>query len=112
MVLMIQSELCPEDGLELLKRAALETTTDLAALVAAASVWANPKVHSVLKANGGFGLWYPATRRYRKGVNERKGQILGGIRLDDNTYANYALEERPSSRSPCLPKLFCVPYLA
>ena len=92
MVLMLPQDLCPEDGLQLLEMAERETTTDLAALVAAASVWANPKIHDILKANGRFGLWYPATRRYRKGATERKGQILDGIRLDDNTYANYALK--------------------
>jgi hypothetical protein len=85
MVLMIPLALSPEDGLKLLEMAERETTTDLAALVAAASVWANPEIHETLKANGKSGLWYPATRRYRKGTTERKGQILDGIRLNDNT---------------------------
>jgi len=91
MVCMAPPELSPKDGLQLLEMAERETSMDLAALVAAASVWANPKVHEMLKANGGVGPWYPATRRYGKGA-ERKGDVLEGIRLDDNTYANYALK--------------------
>jgi hypothetical protein len=92
MVLMTPLDLCPDDGLVLLKNAEAETTTDLPALVAAASVWANPKVHELLMANDGLGLWYPAMRRYRKGANERKGGKLHGVTLDDNTYANFALK--------------------
>ena len=34
----------------------------------------------------------PNTRRYRAGKNEKKGQIVDEIRLDDNTYANYAIK--------------------
>jgi hypothetical protein len=82
----------PADGLVLLLAAERATGTDVVGLVAAAAVWANPLVHSELLAKNPLGLWYPGLRRYRKGAGERKGQVIGDIRLDDNTYANFALK--------------------
>ena len=83
----------PADGLMLLLTAEQATGIDLVTLVAAASVWANPAVHSSLIAKNPLRLWYPRLRRCRKGAGERKGQVIEGVRLDDNTYANFALKD-------------------
>ena len=82
----------PADGLVVLLAAEQATNTDVVALVAAAAVWANPLVHTELLTKNPLGLWYPGLRRYRKGAGEKKGQVIGGVRLDDNTYANFALK--------------------
>jgi hypothetical protein len=82
----------PADGLALLLAAEQATGTDVVALVAAAAVWANPLVHSELLTKNPLGLWYPGLRRCRKGADEKKGQVVGGVRLDDNTYASFALK--------------------
>jgi len=83
----------PGDGLVLLLAAEQATGIDLVTLVAAASVWAHPLVHSRLMAKNPLGLWYPGVRRYRNGAGEKKGQVVEGVRLDDNTYANFALKD-------------------
>ncbi len=86
------SSAAPADGLVVLLAAEQATGTDVVALVAAAAVWANPSVHSELLKKRSLGLWYPGLRRYRKGAGEKKGQVVEGVRLDDNTYANSALK--------------------
>jgi hypothetical protein len=88
----VSADVCPPDGFALLRVAEQETGTDLAAFLAAATVWANPRVHAVLLRSDPLGLWYPGTRRYKRGAGERRGQVIDGIRLDDNTYANFALK--------------------
>lgn len=62
----------------------------LPALIASTTIWASPGVVQALEADGG--CWYPGTRRYRVGAGEKKGEIKDGVRLDDNTYANYAIK--------------------
>ncbi len=62
-------------------------------LVAACSLWASPEVFGRLLDENGFGAWYPGVRRARDADGEVRGTIKGGIRLDDNTYANRALKQ-------------------
>jgi hypothetical protein len=81
------------DGNEILEQALESLEIDLASLIASASIWANPEVFSILKSDNSFGTYYPNTRRYKKGKGEEKGEIINGIRLDDNTYANFAIKK-------------------
>lgn len=46
--------------------------------------------------------WYPNTRRCRTGQGERRGQILDGVKLDDNTYANQAIKRAVGIPDNCL----------
>ena len=63
----------------------------LSVLVAETAIWANPAAHRILMAENGTGCFFPYTRRLSKG--EKKGAVVEGIRLDDNTYANHAIKQ-------------------
>src|SRR5437867_891484 len=78
---------------DLLEEVCRELGIDLAMLVAGACLWANPGVHRLLAATTEGIAWYPKTRRYRAGDGEKKGQSLGDVYLDDNTYANSAIKQ-------------------
>lgn len=80
------------DGYKILNEALLNLKIDLTALVAATGLWANPEVHETLVRNSGHGAWNPGVRRFKKGKGEKKGDIVKGNKLDDNTYANYAIK--------------------
>jgi len=43
---------------------------------------------------------FQKVRRGRMGQGEQRGQILDGIRLDDNSYANVALKRALGKTSP------------
>ena len=66
----------------------------LTTILAKTTLWANPKVYKLLVEhnNDRSGTWYPGVRRYNKSKGEKKGSI-NGIRLDDNTYANYGIKK-------------------
>ena len=65
---------------------------DLSKLIALASIWIDPKVVENLAPVGG--VWYPQHRRANLGLRfegnpvEKVGQVIDGITLDSNTYAN------------------------
>lgn len=63
----------------------------LEAIVAETAIWANPSLHRELLEAGNIAL-YPNVRRARAGKGERRGDIKGIERLDDNTYANNAIK--------------------
>jgi hypothetical protein len=65
---------------------------DLGALVAATGIWANPDVFKLLKIENTFGVWYQNVRRAAQKRGEKKGEEINGVRMDDNTYANFAIE--------------------
>ena len=81
------------DGSVILAEAREALNIDLTRLVAGCSIWVNPDVFSRVAALNQNAVWYPDTRRARAGkVDEIKGKISqGGIKFDDNTYANYAI---------------------
>ena len=81
------------DGIAMLKEAATHLRIHLSDLVAATSLWANPEVHSTLVAENGTGSFFPNMRRCRPGAGERRGQLIGVERLDDNSYANHAIKQ-------------------
>ena len=78
------------DGSSLLKEAAKKHGINLSVLVAETSLWANPEVHRQLLKDNKNGAFYPNVRRAKKG--EGIETLVGGVRLDGNTYANYAIK--------------------
>ena len=87
------------NGLEILREATERLGVHLSVLVAETSLWANPEVHKRLLAENGTAAYFPNVRRYRRGTGERKGQMLGVERLDDNSYANHAIKQAIGTRS-------------
>jgi hypothetical protein len=77
-------------GNEELAKAAKKLNIDLTRLVAETSIWASPEFCEQLKQKNGEVVYYPNVRRGRN--NETKGDIINGIRIDDNTYANVAIK--------------------
>lgn len=77
---------------ELLTEAAVRHGIQLEVLVAETGLWANPEVHlRVARAPGGP-PFFPNRRRYRAGQGEARGQKIGCVVLDDNSYANIAIK--------------------
>ena len=64
----------------------------LSVLVADTGLWANPDFHQRLVRDTGSAAMFPKVRRARIGQGEQRGQIIQGIRLDDNSYANVAIK--------------------
>ena len=83
----------PYDGSKMLLDAATMHGIRLSLLVAETGLWANPDVHNRLVEKTGSAARYPNVRRVRVGRGERRGQVVDGIRMDDNTYANRAIKE-------------------
>jgi len=83
------------DAAKTLREATKRHKIHLSLLVAETSLWVNPEVYNKLFYENSSGAWYPWVRR-SKAKGEKKGQIKGKgkdkVRLDDNTYANYALK--------------------
>ena len=80
------------DGVAMLRDAATRHGICLSTLVAETGLWAHPEVHKKLLAVGGSAAVYPNCRRARAGQGERRGQHVGNLKLDDNTYANNAIK--------------------
>lgn len=78
------------DALDLLRSASNKHGIHLSVLVAETGVWASPQVFEYLAAENGTGCYFPNTRRYRAGAGEKPSQVLDGVRLDNNSYANHA----------------------
>lgn len=76
---------------EMLIEAAKRHQIDLSVLVAETSLWAHPDVHTRLLRDTGCAAMFPKSRR-KRGRGETRGQIIDGIRLDDNTAANRAIK--------------------
>ena len=64
----------------------------LSLLVADTSVWAHPEFHRRIMRNTGSAATFPNVRRARISQGERRGQVVDGVRLDDNSYANVAIK--------------------
>lgn len=77
----------------------------LSLLVAETGLWAHPAVHQRLLAENGTGAVFSHCRRARR--EERRGTVVDGVRLDDNTYANTAIK-----RALGLPRAKIVGYHA
>lgn len=89
------------DG-DLLVAAAVERLgIDLSSLLAETAIWASPEVFQLLKSENAHATWYPMARRAYEKRGEKKGQRVGDVRLDDNTYANVAIK-RAVGRTGCI----------
>lgn len=77
---------------ELLLKAVHRHEIHLSLLVADTGLWANPDFHSRLVADTGSAAMFPMVRRARIGQGEKRGDIIDGVRFDDNTYANVAIK--------------------
>lgn len=75
---------------ELLSSAVERHQIHLSLLVADTSLWAHPVVHERLLQETGCVAMSPHTRRARAG--EQQGEVVDGIRLDSNNYANVAIK--------------------
>jgi hypothetical protein len=80
------------DGNNILTNVLQSLDIDLANLIAQVSIWADSKTFDYLKHENGLGVFYPKTRRFRVGQDEKVNQIVDGIRLDHNSYANTAIK--------------------
>lgn len=80
----------------LVEQATAELEISLADLIALASIWVSPEVYRVLEGAGG--VWYRDRRRANLGLRvnakpvEAVGQVIDGVTLDSNTYANVAFK--------------------
>lgn len=85
------------DGDLVLAEALKQLDINLSLLIAETSIWAHP---DIVKEKP---VWFPNTRRGRK--NEKRGTIIDGIYIDDNTKANYAIKQackvQPKNFSVC-----------
>jgi hypothetical protein len=64
----------------------------LSLLVADTGLWVNAEFHNRLVRDTGSAAMFPKVRRARIGQGERRGQIVDGVRFDDNSYANVAIK--------------------
>lgn len=75
---------------ELLRESVERHEIHLSVLVADTGIWSNPAVHQRLLAQTGEAAMTPGVRRARAG--EQSGDVIDGVRLDNNTYANVAIK--------------------
>ena len=81
------------DASDLLKEAVERRKIHMSLLVADTALWASPEFHQRLLRETESVALFPNVRRARLGQGERRGQIVdGGVRLDDNSYANLAIK--------------------
>jgi hypothetical protein len=79
------------DASKLLLEAVERHKIHLSLLVADTGFWVNPEFHKRLVQDTGSVAVFPKVRRAR-GQSEQRGQIVDGVQLDDNTYANIAIK--------------------
>lgn len=77
---------------ELLIEALRRHDIHLSLLVADTGLWVNPAFHARLTSDTGSCAVFPNVRRARIGQGEKRGQVVEGIRFDDNSYANLAIK--------------------
>jgi hypothetical protein len=79
------------DASKLLLEAVERHKIHLSLLVADTGFWVSPEFHKRLLQDTGSAAVFPKVRRAR-GQGEQRGQIVDGVQLDDNTYANIAIK--------------------
>lgn len=77
---------------ELLHEALRRHDIHLSVLVADTGLWVNPEFHGRLLRDTGSAAVFPKVRRARIGQGEQVGQIIDGVRMDSNNYANVAIK--------------------
>lgn len=78
------------NGSEEVTKALEKLDFDLVSLIAETSIWADPEYCINLKRNTGSVTMNPKCRRGR--TEEKRGDKIDGITIDDNTYANNAIK--------------------
>jgi hypothetical protein len=87
-------------GDEVLGKAANELGIDLVRLVAKAAIWADPNVVRARREIHPHAALFSDYRRGKKG--EKRGDVINGERIDDNTKANLAIKIAVfGSTKPC-----------
>ncbi|CDX00848.1 Hypothetical protein DPCES_0961 [Desulfitobacterium hafniense] len=81
------------DAATFLRESAIRNKVSFATLIAETSIWANPTLVEMLNESTGSPVWYPNTRRGRLAQGEKRGNVIDGIKIDDNTYANNAIKQ-------------------
>jgi hypothetical protein len=79
------------NGDDLLASGTARLGVKLPALVAGCSLWAHPRVFQERRKLDPSGAWFPNTRRARN--DEKRGEVVNGITLDDNSKANQAIKK-------------------
>ena len=79
------------NGDDLLASGTARLGVKLPALVASCGLWAHPRVFQECRKLDPNGAWFPNTRRARK--DEKRGEVVNGITLDDNSKANQAIKK-------------------
>jgi len=77
---------------ELLLDAVTRHNINFSLLVADTGLWANPEFHHRLVRDAGSAAMFPKVRRARIGRGEKRGQVVDGVRFDDNSWANLAIK--------------------
>lgn len=77
---------------EFLLEAVTQHSIHLSLLVADTGLWVNPEFHNRLVRDTGSAAIFPSVRRARISQGEQRGQIVDGVRFDDNSYANVAIK--------------------
>jgi hypothetical protein len=78
------------NGNDDLIRAAKKLDFDLVDLVAETALWAPSEYVEQMRQKKNTVVMYPNIRRKR--IDEERGSVIGGIKFDDNTYANTAIK--------------------
>jgi hypothetical protein len=73
------------NGNTALQNATVKLNIDLVSLIAETSIWADHHKPGYKE------VWYPGFRRGKRG--EKKGTVIAGEHIDDNTRANYAIKQ-------------------
>jgi hypothetical protein len=79
------------NGIGELVKALKKFDIDLVKIIAETSIWVSPEVCEQLKQKTGDVVWSQKVRRGHS--DEKKGDLINGIRIDDNTYANRAIKK-------------------
>lgn len=82
----------PINASDLLLAAVKRHNIHLSILVAETGLWAHPDFHTSLLEKTGSAALFPNVRRVRVAQGETRGQVVNGVRLDDNTYANVTIK--------------------
>ena len=80
------------DAAKMLRAATKPLNIHLSTLGAETGLWAHPEVHKKLFTISGSAAFFPDRRRARTPKGEKRGQHIGNVTLDDNTYANNAIK--------------------
>ena len=80
------------DAAKMLRAVTKHLNIHLSTLGAETGLWAHPEVHKKLFTISGSAAFFPDRRRARTPKGEKRGQHIGNVTLDDNTYANNAIK--------------------